>query len=529
MVDSSRLSAVLKSGVRGGLICWALGSPCALADPPHRLEIDEIRVEGNTVLPARDIETAVYDFLGPDRGPEDVEKARAALENLYQSRGYPTVTVEVPRQSAAGGVVRMTVTERKIGRLRVAGAHYYEPDRIRAAAPSLAPGTVPNIAAVQRDIVALNQWPGRTVVPELKPGRESNTMDVDLNVTDQPPWHGSLELNNRYSADTTPLRLVGSLSYDNLWQRGDSLKLFAEVDPQNTANALVYSISYTARIPDTDLSLVASYLKSDSNVAAVGGTDVVGKGQIAGLRLIVPLPGLERFTNDLSVGADYKDFGQQLTLSGQGNRIPLSYYPVSLAYDASLTWDDKSRTDLNAAVVLGTPGLGSSAAAFEENRAYASPAFAYFRGSLAQTQSLPHEAQFYVRVQGQATTDPLVPNEQFAVGGLDTVRGYLEAEALGDNAAGIQLELRSPPLDQKIVPHLNDLRVHIFVDAAETGLNQPLPEQTRSYGLSSIGFGVRTRIADHFSATVENAFTLSNGLTTKRGNDAVLFRVLGDF
>ena len=76
---------------------------------------------------------------------------------------------------------------------------------------------------------------------------------------------------------------------------------------------------------------------------------------------------------------------------------------------------------------------------------------------------------------------------------------------------------------------MNDLRLYLFSDAAETSVNHSIPEQRRSYGLSSVGLGVRARIADHFEATLENAFTLSNGSTTKQGNDALLFRVLGDF
>ena len=47
--------------------------------------------------------------------------------------------------------------------------------------------------------------------PELKPGVEPGTVDIDLNVKDKLPLHGSVELNNRYSADTTKLRLNANL------------------------------------------------------------------------------------------------------------------------------------------------------------------------------------------------------------------------------------------------------------------------------------------------------------------------------
>ena len=92
---------------------------------------------------------------------DDAEKARAALENLYRSKGYPTVTAAIPQQSVAGGVIVLTVTEREVGRLRVTGARYFEPNVVSQNAPSLRPGTVPNMTQVQRDIVALNQQPDR--------------------------------------------------------------------------------------------------------------------------------------------------------------------------------------------------------------------------------------------------------------------------------------------------------------------------------------------------------------------------------
>jgi hemolysin activation/secretion protein len=501
----------------------------ARADAAH-FEIDEYRVVGNTVLPPRDIEAAVYDFLGPDRAAEDVEKARAALEDLYQKRGYPTVTVEVPRQPAGSGIIRLNVVERRIGRLRVTNARYYEPDVIRAGAPSLAPGMVPYINDVKRDMIALNRWPGRAVAPELRAGRDPDTMDVDLHVTDQLPLRGSLELNNRQSSDTKPLRLLGSLGYDNLWQRGDSVGVFFQLAPQDTSNALVYAVSYTARIPGSDLSLVVSYLRSDSNVISLGGTDVVGKGHILGLRLVVPLavPQTDTFSHSLTAGIDYKDFQQQLSLSGQGNTVPLTYYPVTIAYDAN--WTGKtSNTGLSIMTVFGTPELGDSFLILQKNRANATARFFYTRMSLNHLQELPPGMQLWVRFQGQASQDSLLPQEQFTAGGVDSVRGYLEAEALGDTGVGLQTELRSPSFAGAISSQVNELRVHLFADAARTLLNQPAPGQARAYSLASVGIGARARIADHASASVENAFVMSDALTTKHGADVVLFRVLGDF
>jgi len=517
--------AAVMAGTHVSMSCAAIPAP---ASEPRHFDIDEFRVEGNTLLPDEEIEEAVYSFLGPDRTAADAEKARAALEDLYHKKGYPTVTAELPRQSIDTGVIVVTVTERKIGRLRVVGAHYFEPDVVRENAPSLAPGTVPNMNQVRRDIVALNQQADRTVTPVLKAGKAPDTVDVDLEVADKPPLHGSLELDNRQSADTTPLRLSGALRYDNIWQRGDSASFFFQVAPQNPSDALVFSGTYLFHIPGTKLALLASYLKSDSNVTSVGGTNVVGKGEIYGLRLLVPLTQEEGFIQTLSVGMDYKDFSQALTLAGQGSHVPLQYYPVTAMYQANWT-AKQSQTDLSAGVVAGTRGLGDNDAAFDNNRYDAEANFFYLRGALSHTHELPWGMQAWARLQGQASAEPLVPNEQLSVGGADSVRGYLESEALGDSGAILQMELRGPSLAERFGPSVNDFRLHAFVDLAHATINDPLPEQTQSYTLGSVGAGLRVRLFDHLSGTLEDAFVLSNGAITKAGSNRVLFRVLGDF
>ncbi len=149
-----------------------------------------------------------------------MEGARAALEKTYRDKGFQTVSVSVPMQRAANGVVFLQVTEAPVGRLRVNGSRFYDINKIKARVPSLAQGTLPNFNKVEREIIALNQSGDLQITPSLAAGVMPGTVDVNLVVKDKFPLHGSVELNNRYSANTTPLRLDLSLRYDNLWQLG---------------------------------------------------------------------------------------------------------------------------------------------------------------------------------------------------------------------------------------------------------------------------------------------------------------------
>src|SRR6478609_8015452 len=167
--------------------------------------IREYRVEGARRLKSLEVEEAVYPYLGPARTPGDVEQARVALEKVYHDKGFQTVSVVVPQQDPRRGVIRLEVVEGKVGRLRVNGARFFLPSKIKAEVPSLAEGSVPDMNRVSKEIVGLNRLADRRVTPVLRAGVEPGTVDIDLNVEDKLPLHGSLELNNRYSSNTSEL------------------------------------------------------------------------------------------------------------------------------------------------------------------------------------------------------------------------------------------------------------------------------------------------------------------------------------
>lgn len=506
--------------------------PSAVATAPPSAAIfdfNEVQVQGNSKLSEREIDDAVYPFLGPGRNVADVENARAALEKAFADKGYVSVSVLLPRQDGRDGTVFMRVIERPIGRLRVVGAQYVAPSVIRENAPSLAPGIVPRLPDLQRDILALNQIPDRIITPALKEGAAPDTIDVDLKVEDHLPLHASLELNNRQSQNTTPLRLSGTLSYTNLWQRGDAATIGFQVAPQNTGDSSVYTASYLFRVPDSSVSLLATYLKSNSNVSTFGSVSVIGKGDIAGVRALVPLGNTDNFTNSASVGFDYKNLSQNTGIAGQFTNAPVAYYPVTLSYQAGWVSGSAS-TDAVASVIYGFRGIGSNALSFDNQRFAAERNFFAVKADVSRTQSLPYNTEGYARVTAQVSPDALLSSEQYGVGGLDTVRGYFESESLGDQGGSAQLELRSPPLARYVGTPINSLQAHVFADIGAVELRTGAPGQRPlSANLASIGAGLRFKVYDHLNGEVQDAIPLRDGPATHAGDNRVLFRLYGDF
>lgn len=500
----------------------------------HSLDIWEFVVDGNSVLDETAIDAAVEPFLGPQKTAGDVDEARAALEGAYRKRGYKTVAVAIPRQTVVNGVVHLQVIETRIARLNVVGSQYHSIDRIKEQAPSMAEGGVPDFNKVQKDIVALNMEPDRKVTPSLKAGATPGTVDIDLVVDDHLPLHGSLELNNRKSEDTSELRSTASLSYDNLWQLGHSFSASFQTAPEHPADAIVLYGSYLAPFAGTPFSLLFNGINSNSNVATVGGTDVIGKGQVGGFRVVYLFPGSDIAYRTLTLGADYKHFNNITALGGSSFASPITYYPFTVDF-SEVDRHPSSILQGDISATFASIKLGSTTNGLRNNRYDTRGEQLSFKANLSWTWDLPHAVETYLHLSGQFSNQPLVTNEQFTAGGWDTVRGYLEAEALGDTGYDGSFELRSPPLLGDLTVGkgnyrlFRDFRLFGFVDGAQLRVNQPLPGTQNRYALWSAGVGGNFLLFGFLNGAIDWADPFLDGPATRAWSGRVLFRAWASF
>lgn len=500
------------------------------AAPERKVDISEYIVRGNTVLDARAIEKAVTPFLGPERTLKDVEGARDALLAAYQAAGYQSVYVDLPEQQVTQGVVFLQVNETRVGRVRVVGAEYNSPLEVRDQVPALKEGGVPNFNQAQSELAALNRGPKRQVMPLVRQGSMPGTMDVDLKVEDSSPWRASASLNNDYSADTRKLRASVSLGHDNLWQLGHSASISFFGAPQDLSQTKVISASYTAPIRGTNWSLEANAFSSDSNVATVGGTDVLGKGHSFGVKATYTVPNAGDWWHAFSVGIDFKNNKEALTLKGSGDTVPLKYAPITLSY-SGFRQSEKSQYGVGISLVVGTSSsfkYGSDWAAFDYKRYKSSPSFMVLKTDLNGTHTFDGGSQLAFRFNGQMTDSPLVSSEQIAGGGMNSVRGYLSAEATGDYGVVGSVELRSKPLTF-LGNTVENWRVYAFADAARLRLKSPLPEQQDRFSLYSVGVGTTFKVGQYFAGRVDIGYPLTDGPRTKKHDPRVNFSLTANY
>jgi hemolysin activation/secretion protein len=499
----------------------------------------ELRVIGNTKLPDRDIETALYPFLGTHKTIKDIEAARVALETLYHERGYQTVYVDIPpEQTIDDGVVRLQVTEATLRSVQVTGARYFSGRQIKAALPAGQVGIVPSIPQLQTQLAQVNaQSSDRVVVPVLKAGTVPGTVDLSLKVDDHLPLHASLELNNQYTASTEPLRAIAGVSYDNLFGRFDSIGVQYQTAPQERSQVDSWMTNYSTHWFDSDTRLAFYYFKSNSRVATLATADnsvtVLGNGSVSGIRLIKPVHGAENSLHTVTLGIDYKNFkedirlqstapGEQNNSGSSGLLTPISYSNVSLGYSGGWRTEHMQWT-FGASTNFGVRGWQNDTSEFEFKRYRAQPNYFLIKSDGRIRFTLPADFNLQFNYSGQYAGEPIISNEQFSISGADGVRGYLEAEALADRGVKGGIQMGAPQLTLfKSALTLNALA---FFDYGTVSVVNPLPNETTSTALQSWGLGVDLAALRHLTGSLIWAYPLRDGNRTERGDSRVLFDV----
>jgi hemolysin activation/secretion protein len=224
---------------------------------------------------------------------------------------------------------------------------------------------------------------------------------------------------------------------------------------------------------------------------------------------------------------DIKDFDQSVNLIGSGGfNTPIKYTPFTIGWDS--TWlTERGTTRAGLSFNFNVQGLGSDEQEFADKRFKGRPSYAYLRGNVSQERTWDNNYGLALRTHWQLAGQPLISNEQFAIGGADTVRGYLESAALGESGLAVTLEGKSPNLKSH-VPSLGDavteLNAIAFVDAGTVRVLEPITATSR-FTLASLGVGLRLKGFNGFDASVQWAYPLKAVGNTARGDHRFHFSV----
>jgi hemolysin activation/secretion protein len=461
--------------------------------------VDKFELQGNTVLDAELLQRTVAPYQGRDLTLAQMKECAKALTTVYQLNGYYLVKAIVPAQDFKSTTVRLLITEGKLGELKVEGNNAYSTEYLKEYFQgSFEDGNFKS-ERFTRTTMLLNEQPDLNVKATLMPGSKPGTTDIILKAKEDNQFHVALDYNNYGTSASGQNRAGVNLEYTSLLFEGDQFLARGVIGFPSKKN--VFSqFQYQAPLDMDGTGINLSYANGAFAVSEGLGAilDVRGSADIYTVGFSKALDRQLDFSSNLGLSFSHKDVRNDLF----GGLLPFSrdsYSTGRLTYQCQ--WRaPENMTFLNAAATFG---LGQSGT--PSSRVGSSPG-TRFNLDLARIQHLAPELNLVIRGTAQYATNPLFVAEQYAIGGPDSVRGFQQAQLLGDNAYLASAELRYSPIEGE--PDLFQLA--FFIDHGGVSLKRPQPgDLPFGTSLTGIGCGFRYAITPGSNLRVDLGFPLT--------------------
>ncbi len=442
--------------------------------------------------------------------------ARSAITAYYVCRGYTTSGAIIPAgQVSRNGVVKIQVIEGRLeddgivieGTRRLRPAYVRDRLALVATQPLNVNHLLDGLRLLQLDPLI------QSVSADLQTGTRPGTNRLVVKVQEADSFSIYPSIDNNRSPSVGSFRRQIEVGEANLLGFGDGLSVsYANTDGSNQVDA-----SYAIPLNPHNGTLRLAFGFSDSEVIEPPFDVLNIESNSHYYELSFRQPLIRFFTESRgseieSRRARFEELALGVAVSQQESQAEFSPAGETLAFP-SLGADAEGRTKISALrffqdwtqqgnnYVLAARSqfsLGLEALDATVNETGPDSRFLAWRGQGQWVRVLAPEMQLLVRSSLQFADAPLLPQEQFSLGGQDTVRGYRQDFLLTDNGAFLSAEVQVPVVRLgrngvvKLVP---------FVDMG-MGWNSE-GENPDPNTLASIGLGLLWRQTEDFAVRLD--------------------------
>lgn len=404
--------------------------------------VKQFRFEGNTVISSEELSVITRPYENKEIDASQLEAIRQALSRYYIDRGYINSGAILPDQKIQDGIITFQIIEGKLSVIQLSGQknlhHSYIYDRIVLGA-----STPLNAKLLQEELFLLQQDPRiKRINARLEPTAVAGESVLYVDVEEDKQYRVFLNIDNHRPPSVGAERAELNFVHYNVNGYGDEFALRYGLTEGLDDVDLHYSYPLAAN--NTRFNLY--YRSTDSDVVedpfasldVVSLSDTVGVGfdfpvkRTSDEELVLSLNLEKRKSETFLLGLPFSfEIGPQNGVSRvSALRFVQSWFRRSVSRVVALRSTFSLGFDAMDATINDTGPDGK------------------FDAWLGQFQWLErfHESRsdFVVQANLQLTNEPLLPLEQFAIGGAHSVRGYRENQLVGDNGINFSLEYRYP-------------------------------------------------------------------------------------
>ena len=419
--------------------------------------VKEYEFTGNTVYDSSTLAKLLDKYTGRKVTSEELEAARQILTLYYVSHGYINSGAILPDQDPKDGIIHFQIVEGQLTTVEITGNHWFQTWWLRNEM-RYAAGQPLNFNRLKEGMQVLRENPTiKQVNAELQPGGAPGESQLKMEVQDSQPFRFSVEVNNYRPPSVGSTIAQAHLSDLNLTGNNDPLLLTYGIATSDMGDGYELSgfdnVAADYRFPispwRTTMEIGAD--KSNTSLIEAPFNQLDIQSKLVEYHLSIHQPVFETPKDSLILTAQLDSrrsetflFGQPFSLSaGANNGVEDVFVPrfIQEFVDRSQVHVFSFRSQFS----LGIDGFRSTI--------NAGPPDGHFFDWVGQAQYIRRlgdsDCLIIGRLSGQIADRPLLSLEQLELGGISSVRGYLENQVLTDNGILTSLEFRIPILEDK--------------------------------------------------------------------------------
>jgi hemolysin activation/secretion protein len=482
--------------------------------------INQVQLIGNTVLAPEAIASILQPLQGQSITPEQVKTAAEAITQLYISNGYINSLAQfdpTDPQSVVGGVAQIKAIEGQIERVDIVGTVQTNPDYVRSRV-ELGISKPFNANAVEDQLRLLKADPlFKNVASSLKPSSEAGKSLLVVQVEEANQFGGSVSFDNYSPVAVGSERMGVALTYRNLTGFGDLLA--ASYYRSTTGGSNLYDFSYSIPVNPMNGTVAIRYAPNNYRITDpdFAAFNIRGASSLYDIVYRQPLIRNPREEFALSLGFAHQTgqtflfenlatpFGIGPDANGVSTTSVFRFGQDYTLRDQDGAWSLRSQFNLGTglfnATYVTTPNAG----------------FFSWIGQAQRVQVLGSDALLIASLDSQLSANPLLPSQQFTIGGGQSLRGFRQNARSGDNGIRLSLETRLVAAREQETNRAI-LQIAPFIDLGAIWNNgsNPTPLSSQNF-LAAGGLGVIIEPIKNFVIRIDAALPFVN--LQGRGNN----------
>lgn len=479
-------------------------------DPSKTIQVGQFAFKGNTLFTDEQLLNSVRDYLEKPVGVNELFEIEQKITELYVSNGYITsggfiVSTGIPTGEDQAAIT-IQIVEGQISEVQITGGkrlHRYIRGKLKPAT---------NKVLHEEELLDALRWlqlssliDGLSV--QLKPGTIAGDAILSLDVDPAKPLRAEVFLNNSGSPSVGTFERGASVAHTNVTGRGDAVSLTFS----NTKGSNGIGWNYSIPINAKDGTISVSFLYGDSDVTerpfdqlniAVNSW----RGKLAFRQPIIrkiTQDSIQEFAIGTSVARQESDeslLGFAFPVTEGADALGRTNSTVLSAFQEYSYRDPGDSIILRSQFDIGLPIATRNADLFSNGT------FFILRGQALWAHQFSNSLLWVNRAGIQLADGPVIPSQQFSLGGSSNVRGYRESLITRDNGVFFSTELRIPLFSGSA----GTLQLVPFGDVGYAWNQEQRFFTESNQVLASLGIGLQYDLTNRISARLEYGIPLLN-------------------